>query len=85
MAGRAPAGRRAPGPAPALELRWSGSHRRREPLNGLVMLALLAILCAYLVTRVMRRIGLGMSRNNTFGLMFVFVVVVLMLWGQTIK
>jgi hypothetical protein len=54
-------------------------------LNGLVVLALLAILCAYLVTRVMRRVGLGMSRNNTFGLMFVFVVVVLMLWGQTIK
>jgi hypothetical protein len=54
-------------------------------LSGLVTLALLAILCAYIVTRVMRRMGMGMSRNGTVGLMFVFVLVVLMLWGQTIK
>jgi hypothetical protein len=49
------------------------------------MLALLAILCAYLVTRGMRRMGMKMSKNNTIGLMVVFVVVVLMLWGQSIK
>jgi hypothetical protein len=54
-------------------------------LSGLVTLALLAILCAYIVTRVMRRMGMGMSRNSTVGLMFVFVLVVLMVWGQTIK
>ncbi|MDN3359894.1 hypothetical protein [Actinomadura sp. DC4] len=54
-------------------------------MSGLVVLALLAILAAFIVTRVMRRIGMSMSRNSTFGLMFVFVVVVLMLWGQSFK
>jgi hypothetical protein len=54
-------------------------------LSGLVTLALLAILGAYVVTRIMRRIGLSMSRSSTFGFMFAFVLVVLMLWGQTIK
>jgi hypothetical protein len=63
----------------------TGSHRRREPLNGLVTLALLAILGAFIVTRVMRRIGLGMSRSSTFGFMFAFVVLVLMLWGQSFR
>jgi hypothetical protein len=51
-------------------------------LSGLVTLALLAILAAFIVTRVMRRIGLSMSRSNTFGFMFAFVVLVLMVWGQ---
>jgi uncharacterized membrane protein YeaQ/YmgE (transglycosylase-associated protein family) len=59
--------------------------RRRESLSGLVTLALLAILGAFIVTRIMRRIGLGMSRSNTFGFMFFFVVVVLMVWGQTLN
>lgn len=54
-------------------------------MSGLVTLALLAIVAAFIVTRVMRRIGLGMSRNSTFGFMFAFVIVVLMLWGQSIK
>jgi uncharacterized membrane protein YeaQ/YmgE (transglycosylase-associated protein family) len=59
--------------------------RRRESLSGLVTLALLAILGAFIVTRIMRRIGLSMSRSNTFGFMFAFVVVVLMVWGQTLN
>ena len=49
------------------------------------MLVLLAILCAWIVTKVMRRIGIGMSKNNTIGLIVVFVIVVLMLWGQSIS
>ena len=59
--------------------------QRRESLSGLVTLALLAILGAFIVTRIMRRIGLGMSRSNTFGFMFAFVVLVLMVWGQTLN
>jgi hypothetical protein len=54
-------------------------------LSGLVTLALLAIVGAFIVTRIMRRIGLSMSRSSTFGFMFAFVIVVLMLWGQTIN
>lgn len=54
-------------------------------MSGLVTLALLAILGAFIATRVMRKIGLSMSRNSTFGFMFAFVLVVLMLWGQSIK
>ncbi|HZE34688.1 MAG TPA: hypothetical protein VE198_25030 [Actinoallomurus sp.] len=54
-------------------------------MSGLVTLALLAILGAFIVTRIMRRIGLSMSRSNTFGFMFAFVVVVLMVWGQTLN
>jgi uncharacterized membrane protein YeaQ/YmgE (transglycosylase-associated protein family) len=61
------------------------AHQRREPLSGLVTLALLAILGAFIVTRIMRRIGLSMSRNSTFGFMFAFVVLVLMLWGQSFR
>ncbi len=49
------------------------------------MLVLLAILCAWIVTKGMRRIGMGMSKNNTIGLMVVFVLVVLMLWGQNLN
>ncbi len=54
-------------------------------MSGLVTLALLAILCAYLATRGMRRMGMNLTKNNTIGLMVVFVIVVLMLWGQTIQ
>jgi hypothetical protein len=67
------------------EIPWCGSYRRRESLSGLVTLALLAILGAWIVTRGMRRIGLSMSRSSTFGFMFAFVVLVLMLWGQSFK
>jgi hypothetical protein len=66
-----------------LGLRWTGSHWRREPLSGLTTLALLAILAAFVVTRIMKRIGLSMQRNTTFAFMFAFVVLVLMLWGQS--
>jgi high-affinity Fe2+/Pb2+ permease len=59
--------------------------RRREPLSGLVTLALLAILVAYIVSRGMRRMGMAMSKNRTIGLMVVFVLVVLMLWGQSME
>jgi Co/Zn/Cd efflux system component len=64
-------------------LPWTGPYWRREPLSGLTTLALLAILAAFVVTRVMRRIGLGMQRNTTFAFMFAFVVLVLMLWGSS--
>jgi hypothetical protein len=72
-----------PDPHRHMGLLWSGSYRRREPLSGLVTLALLAVLAAFVVTRIMRRIGLSMSRSNTFGFIFFFVVVVLMVWGQS--
>lgn len=54
-------------------------------MSGLVTLALLAILCAYLVPRALRRIGMTLSKNNTIGLVVVFVIVVLMLWGQSLQ
>jgi hypothetical protein len=54
-------------------------------LSGLTTLALLAILAAFIITRVMKRIGLGMQRNTTFAFMFAFVVLVLMLWGQSFR
>ncbi len=62
-----------------------GRTWRREPLSGLVVLILLAILCAWIATKGMRRIGMAMSRDRTIGLMVVFVIVVLMLWGQSIS
>jgi hypothetical protein len=69
--------------AQGLGLRWSGSYWRREPLSGLTTLALLAILAAFVVTRIMKRIGLGMQRNTMFAFMFAFVVLILMLWGSS--
>lgn len=69
--------------AEGLGLRWIGSYWRGKPLTGLTTLVLLAILAAFVVTRIMRRIGLGMQRNTTFAFMFAFVVLVLMLWGSS--
>ena len=74
-----------PGAAGVWSYAGAGRPEERESLSGLVTLALLAILGAFIVTRVMRRIGLSMSRSNTFGFMFAFVVVVLMVWGQTLN
>lgn len=54
-------------------------------LSGLITLALLAILCAVVVSRVMRRLGMGVSRDRLVGIMVVFVLVTLMLWGQSLK
>lgn len=54
-------------------------------MSGLTTLALLAILAAFVVTRIMRRIGLSMQRSTTFAFMFAFVVLVLMLWGQNFE
>ncbi|GAB3987511.1 hypothetical protein GCM10029978_106610 [Actinoallomurus acanthiterrae] len=51
-------------------------------MSGVVTLALLAILVAFIVSRVAKRIGLGMSRDRVIGLMVVFVIVALMMWGQ---
>jgi hypothetical protein len=54
-------------------------------LNGLVVLALVTIVVAYIATRIMGRIGLSMSRSTTFGFMFAVVVLVLMVWGQRFR
>lgn len=54
-------------------------------MSGLVVLALLAILVAYIGVRLMRKIGLPLSRERMFGMMIVFVIVVLMVWGQHVK
>jgi hypothetical protein len=51
-------------------------------VSGVVTLALLAILVAFIVSRIAKRIGLGMSRDRVIGLMVVFVIVALMMWGQ---
>ncbi|MCO5993095.1 hypothetical protein [Actinoallomurus rhizosphaericola] len=42
----------------------------------------MAILLAFIVSRVAKRVGLGMSRDRLIGLMVIFVIVVLMVWGQ---
>ncbi|GAA4634096.1 hypothetical protein GCM10023196_074270 [Actinoallomurus vinaceus] len=51
-------------------------------MSGVVTLALLAILLAFVVSRVAKRVGLGMSRDRVIGLMVVFVIVALMMWTQ---
>ncbi|GAA4609149.1 hypothetical protein GCM10023195_36600 [Actinoallomurus liliacearum] len=51
-------------------------------MSGVVTLALLAILVAFIVSRVAKKVGLGMSRDRVIGLIVVFVIVVLMVWGQ---
>jgi Ca2+/Na+ antiporter len=76
---------RRPDTAPAVApsgLVWSRSHPEERSLSGLVTLALLAILLAFIVRRVLQRVGMGMSRDRTIALMVVFVIVALMLWGQ---
>lgn len=54
-------------------------------MSGVVTLALLAILLAFIVSRVLGRMGMKISRDRTIGIMVVFVIVVLMLWGQSIR
>lgn len=54
-------------------------------LSGLVTLVLLAVLTAYIATRVLTRLGVSITQNRRIGIMFVFVVVTLMLWGQTLN
>ncbi len=54
-------------------------------MSGLVTLALLAILLALLVSRAARRLGMNISRDRMIGIMVVFVIVVLMLWGQSFQ
>lgn len=61
---------------------WSRSHERERALSGVVTLALLAILLAFIVRHVLKRMGMGMSHDRTIALMVIFVIVVLMLWGQ---
>lgn len=46
-------------------------------------LSLLAVLLAYLVSRALRRVGINVSRERLIGIMVVFVIVALMLWGQS--
>lgn len=48
-------------------------------------LALLAVLLAFLVSRALRRMGVNISRDRMIGIMVVFVIVTLMLWGQSIR
>lgn len=62
-----------------------GSHRRERTLSGLVTLVLLAILVGYIATRVLGRLGMTITQNRRMGIMFVFVVVTLMLWGQNLN
>jgi hypothetical protein len=54
-------------------------------LSGLVTLVLLAVLVGYLATRVLGRLGVTITQNRRIGIMFVFVVVTLMLWGQDLN
>lgn len=54
-------------------------------MSGVVTLALLAILLAFLISRGLRRMGMNISRDRTIGIMVVFVIVMLMLWGQAIQ
>jgi hypothetical protein len=62
-----------------------GSHRRERTLSGLVTLVLLAVLVGYIATRVLGRLGVTITQNRRIGIMFVFVVVTLMLWGQDLN
>jgi hypothetical protein len=54
-------------------------------LSGLVTLALLAGLAGFIATRVLARLGVTISQNRRIGIMAVFVIVTLMLWGQSLN
>ncbi len=48
--------------------------------SGLILLALLAILVAFLWTRLRRRAGLGVAGKHWTAAMVIFALVVLALW-----
>ena len=50
-------------------------------MSGIVTLVLLALLCAYVLRRLGRRLRLGIP--TYFGVFVVFALVVLALWGQS--
>jgi hypothetical protein len=63
-------------------LGWARVGPEERSVSGVVTLALLAILLAFIASRALKRVGLSMSRDRVIGLMVVFVIVVLMMWGQ---
>lgn len=48
--------------------------------SGLILLVFLGVLCAFLVHRTRRRMGLGFSRNVWVTVIVAFVLVVLVAW-----
>jgi len=51
--------------------------------TGLILLAFLAILVAFFVTRMRRRLGLGVTGKTWAVIIAVFVIVVLSLWASS--
>jgi len=62
--------------------RLDARHRHLEAVvsSGLILLALLAILVAFLWTRLRRRAGLGVAGKHWTAAMVIFALVVLALW-----
>jgi predicted PurR-regulated permease PerM len=54
-------------------------------MSGLITLAILAGLVYFLFRWIKRRFKIKTSRNTNIGVIVVFVIVVLMLWGQSIQ
>jgi uncharacterized membrane protein (DUF4010 family) len=52
-------------------------------MTGIITLALLAFLCAFVLRRLGRRFGMGVP--TYFAVFVVFALVVLALWGQNQK
>jgi K+ transporter len=60
----------------------------RKPLEavvttGLILLAFLAILVAFFLTRLRRRLGLGVTGGTWAVIIAVFVIIVLGLWASS--
>lgn len=54
-------------------------------MTGIILLAVIAVLVLWLWGKVMGRMNMRLSKNGKIAIVFIFVVVVLALWGQTIK
>jgi hypothetical protein len=49
--------------------------------NGLILLALIAVLATFVVTRMSRRVGMAATWRTRVTLMVVFILLILALWA----
>ncbi len=53
-------------------------------MSGIISLAVVALLCAFCVSWVGRRLGFPIARSTLGATAVVVVIVILMLWGQSL-
>lgn len=51
-------------------------------MTGFILLVVLAFLCAWLITKVGQKVRVNISNKRMVGIMVVFIIVALALWGQ---